>query len=1686
MNVEATAQRILDQVLRADEDPEALGWFLTEEAAATAEAVRRAGLLPDGTVLLTAVNAIGYYDWGRFLAGGATDLEALGSAVVCFLDVHRASPAHVPPVLSPLLALLAGEPAGSDADPTSAYEAGVGVLLQYTRLRNPALLPAANALLRHAADGFPEGSAEQGTCRSDLGLVLLYGFRDGGGPELIDEALRQSRAAVAAACGERAEQARRQGNLGLVLKHAGEATSDPETVRESVEVLRRTLRVSLPGDPYHALHLGLLGSALLGAAGQLDTPDLLVEAVDFLRRSVAAEPPGQAPPASHLADLGMALITLSIAPVTAPGPPQERTALHDEGIETIRRAAGTAGNPVEASLYLSHLAFVLNGHAVNTRNPAVLGDAHSVARDALATAPPGHPAHTHAQYVLSEVLRTRFVETGVLAELDSAITYARSALDATAPHDARYAGRAVDFADLLRLRANAVGDAPEALDEALTLLRRVADDTPPHSGTRARVLLVLAGILHASARGTGERAEAHAAEAERTYRECVALTDGNDGVGASARNALGQMLVGRANRAAARGVLSGPAAEHTDQARREGLDLIREALDLIGDDDPRRSEYLSDLGCAHVEHAETTGGSEACAEAVRVLRLAVAAAGPDAGQDRAVALSNLGSALVRLGDLTGAEPPLADGVQAHREAVAATGPDDRHRAHRLGNLGDALQHLAQLRSDVACAEEAVAVLREAVRVAGAHAPGAADHLGRLGGAPDAADHLGRLGGALRTLARFTGSPAPLEEAVQLHRQAVAAAQETGSGAAGNHPYSVGRARTSLANVLVEQHRRTRDESLREEALGHYRAALEHPLAGGERHRALTNYGDALFGRAADTVDHPLMDTAIGVLREATAVAPAHHRGRPGVLMNLGLALVRRSRLTGDRSWLDEGLAVLRRAVQESAPTSFDRAVQLSNLAQALSVRYYTTGDRAAAEEASALLREAISLEHGERHGRDLARINLGVVLSRVAVPRDGEADPELLREARRVLEEAVAGLDDGHPRRTVALLNVAGTIMTTVDMTEDATDPASSRALLDRGLSAVREALGRLPEGDPDHVQALWLRARLLLASARLDGGTARADHHGPSGGAARADRYGEFGELGASGDTARAELAEAVRCARQAARSTVASVTKRALAARVWGDAAAAAGDDAEALAGYAYAVGLLPRLAPRGLVRTDQEDRLVSSAGLASDAAAFALRTGDPLAALTLLEQGRGILLAQGLETRGDLSRLRTADPVLAAEFERVREALSTGSADDPTLIRADPADRPDPSSSEHRAGLLAESRHALARTWDDLLAQIRRLPGLADFLRAPAVADLLDAASGGPVVVVNVSRHGSDALVVTVEHGIQVVPLPGLTPEGVLDRAMEFVAAVDQAYGDQGVRQAVAATGTLSDILEWLWTAVAEPVLDRLGPLAAPRPDGPSSRLWWCPTGWLSFLPLHAAGRPDPKDGETVMDRVVSSYTPTLRALVRARNAPTGAAATVPAPLIVTLADTPGAPSLPGAAQEAKLLRKLFPAHVELAGDAATVAAVRDALPAHPWVHFSCHGVSDPLAPSESGLVLHDGRLTVGDAAEQRPREAVLAVLSACSTSQGGFTLPDESVHLASSFQLAGYPHVIGTLWPVADKVATRLTEEVYASLVDDLTRGRPIDPATALHRPVRELRRRLARAPHLWAAHIHTGP
>jgi hypothetical protein len=292
-------------------------------------------------------------------------------------------------------------------------------------------------------------------------------------------------------------------------------------------------------------------------------------------------------------------------------------------------------------------------------------------------------------------------------------------------------------------------------------------------------------------------------------------------------------------------------------------------------------------------------------------------------------------------------------------------------------------------------------------------------------------------------------------------------------------------------------------------------------------------------------------------------------------------------------------------------------------------------------------------------------------------------------------------------------------------------------------------------------------------------------------------------------------------------------------------------------------------------------------------------------------------------------------------------------------------------------------------------------------------------------------------------------------------------------------------------ISDLLGWLWDNITEPVLDALGYTASPEADDAWPRVWWCPIGDAAPLPLHAAGHHTDRTTRTVLDRVISSYTPTIRALHQARRT-LGGRMSKDGALIVAVPELPGTEhrALHAALTEARRVNELISDSQLLTGADAHFYAVSDALQTYGLVHLACHGISDWAYPDGSKLLLHDHDehpFTLSVVAKTHLPGATLAYLSACETTRGTPGLHDESIHITSAFQLAGYRHVIGTLWPVNDEAARCIADAFYTTLTNSGA-GTP-DPeqaSRALHHAVRRLRTQCkGKSPSLWAAHIHVG-
>ncbi|MGY4965739.1 CHAT domain-containing protein [Streptomyces sp. 900105245] len=501
-----------------------------------------------------------------------------------------------------------------------------------------------------------------------------------------------------------------------------------------------------------------------------------------------------------------------------------------------------------------------------------------------------------------------------------------------------------------------------------------------------------------------------------------------------------------------------------------------------------------------------------------------------------------------------------------------------------------------------------------------------------------------------------------------------------------------------------------------------------------------------------------------------------------------------------------------------------------------------------------------------------------------------------------------------------------------------------------------------------------------------------------------------------------------------------------------------------------------------PAGPRRTAEHPDRLAGTSLARTACAVALAAGRTEQAAALLEQGRAVLMGQDLQARSDVSDLAAVHPSAAREFtalaRRMRETETPG---------APAAGQPPAHDAAHGPGEAARIRdqHAVADEWQRLLARIRGLDGFAHFLLPPSAEQMRSEAGEGPIVLINIDRLRSDALVVTTG-GIALVPLD-VTEGRLAHTARQFLTAVSVGAGEPRPRRKEAAA-TVFDILEWLWDTIAEPVLRTAG-LTRPVPDGTPRaavpRLWWSASGPLAHLPLHAAGhhRADALgDGRSVLDRVASSYTPSIRALRHARQAPKAGRGAGP---YLAVRRPTGADRQEGAsvAEVAAMARTLGAVRTVQGAD-ATVGRVLGELSSAATVHFACHGLSDAEDPSRSHLELADGRLGVRDVAREHLPHAQLAVLLACHTTRTD-RLPDEAIHLTSAFQTAGYPQVVGALWEATDLVSVRLTERLYRAV---RTYGGGLDvtgTGRAVHEIVRELRKRHAGSPRVWAPYVHTG-
>lgn len=1108
----------------------------------------------------------------------------------------------------------------------------------------------------------------------------------------------------------------------------------------------------------------------------------------------------------------------------------------------------------------------------------------------------------------------------------------------------------------------------------------------------------------------------------------------------------------------------------------DGFDGVPESLF------PRVLKRAAATGRNLREKAQGTPGPQAAAAATALWRRIVDATGDD-DSSRPDRLSNLGLALLVSYERAGDPDDLDAAVDTLRQALDATAGSERGRPGRLSNLAIALLTRFDRTEEREDLEAAIELAKAAVDTAAADSP-------------DRAMYLSNHAAALKHRFDWTRRLADLDVVIAAQEEAV---RTTRAGHHGLHRH--------LTNLAVARQTRfihAGDLADCDAAIRAQRAAIEAAPAG---HPAiptmfanLTGLLNQRFARTGALAD---LDAAITAGHEAVEAGSAGDPGQSARLANLGNALRNRFNRTGRLADLDTAIERYRAAVNASPPDDREQATCLSLLGNALRARFRRTG--AAADLHAAIVADQAAvraLPQDHPHWHDYQH-NLGLALMG-RFGRGGE---------RRDLDDAIAAVaasvdatPAGHRDRPQHLLNLAVLMVTRTGEDGSAEDVAETVRL-------AREALALVPADHPDRPAFLWMLGAALLVSSTAANDDQQATLTlreaikllRAAVRATRADDLGLAGRLATLGDgltqrlrhTARKRDREAAIAAYEKAASLeLADPSTRIRAARAAADLVP--GEDPGRAADFLEAaIRLFGSLAPRTLARGDQQHAIKEITGLASDAAAFALaddRQAGPeraLRALSLVEAGRAVLLTQLLGARDDLTDLRLVHPALAERLVALRELLDApdgfGNAPDLTAVPV--------------LGRATEERRRLAAQFADVLREIRATPGFGSFGLPPDGRELMAQAGAGPVVTVNVGARRSDALLLT-RDGVDSVALPGLARDELARHIRAFHKALDAAVApDTGPAGWRAAQAAMSEVLEWLWDTAAEPVLGALSFTEPPGPGAGWPRLWWAPGGLLGLLPVHAAGRhADRGAGRTVMDRVVSSYTPTIRALAYARRR-VASDASRPRSLIVGMPVTPGLPGgapLPSVSEEVEALKTLLPDPVILleptgpdTGDtgAPTRAGVFRHLPDSVIAHFACHGENHPNDPSQSMIYLRDHEaapLTVRSLLPVQHDRLQLAFLSACRTAFTADTdLIDEAIHLTSAFQLAGARHVIGTLWEIHDITASEVTEGFYRGLrttAGDLDTARA---AHALHAAVRKVRDRSPGSPFLWAGYVHVG-
>lgn len=433
----------------------------------------------------------------------------------------------------------------------------------------------------------------------------------------------------------------------------------------------------------------------------------------------------------------------------------------------------------------------------------------------------------------------------------------------------------------------------------------------------------------------------------------------------------------------------------------------------------------------------------------------------------------------------------------------------------------------------------------------------------------------------------------------------------------------------------------------------------------------------------------------------------------------------------------------------------------------------------------------------------------------------------------------------------------------------------------------------------------------------------------------------------------------------------------------------------------------------------------------------AAYALvRARNPERAVEILELGRGRELASWLQRDlVDVEALRRADRRLCGRFLEVRQRVEHLERLYVTVANAD----------------LAAATEEL----DQLVVEIRNLPGLEAFLRPPSLRELSGSLPADETIAYPVtSPYGSAWLLVGRGDGrptVELIDLPDITSTDVIRSMLRVDAETVEGYLPE---QSITGDRLDAEIVEV--GRVVGPGL--LQPLDAALVSRGADEVTIVPLGTIGQLPLQALTWEHDGESRCLLDSfavttIPSAYVRQIALTRAARGGFFGALVAVGNPL-------PQTRELPASELEAAGVAAVVQAEetTVLVGATAKKKAVLEALPRATHIHLACHGAAvRDLRNLDGGLFFAgDEQLSAAELLEVDLSRARLVVASACETGLiGEYDTLDESLALSTVLLGAGAAGVVASLWQVDDYATSLLMTRFYEVLV-----ATPHAPARAL--------------------------